>query len=367
MYRILQIAVANDRGGLTGYIVNNYRRIDKNKFQFDFVTYDDRLDFSDEVEKMGAKVFYLPRPSHIRAYYDALKKIHDQTNYTAIHFNLSYANIVPIALAKMAGFKRIIVHSHSTGIDDPSSLIRLIKLTIHHVGKHLIPALAIDYFACSRLAAKWMFPKSIINQGKYEVMYNAIDLDKFRYNQQKRVTTRRELDIAEDTFVIGHVGRFTYQKNHEFLVKVFREIIKQEPNSLLLLVGDGPDRVKIEKMVNAYGLQNKVRFLGQRSDVSNLYQAMDALVLPSHFEGLCIVAIEAQMADLPCICSEALTAETKVTPNYISLSLDLSSVDWAIKVLEQKGKIRTDNTTRLRVAGYDAEAEIVRLEKLYQK
>lgn len=162
MDRILQIAVANDRGGLTGYIVNNYRKINRKEFQFDFITYDDKLDFSDEVEKMGAKIFYLPRPSHVVAYYRALKTIQKQFDYLAVHFNLSYVNIVPILLAKMAGFKRIIVHSHSTGIDDPSTIIRMIKITIHHIGKQLLPLLATDCFACSKLAARWMFPNNII-------------------------------------------------------------------------------------------------------------------------------------------------------------------------------------------------------------
>lgn len=365
MDRILQIAVANDRGGLTGYIVNNYRKINRKEFQFDFITYDDKLDFSDEVEKMGAKIFYLPRPSHVVAYYRALKTIQKQFDYLAVHFNLSYVNIVPILLAKMAGFKRIIVHSHSTGIDDPSTIIRMIKITIHHIGKQLLPLLATDCFACSKLAARWMFPNNIIKNNKYEVLYNSIDLSKFRFEQQKRDKIRKLLGIADDVFVIGHVGRFTYQKNHEFLIDVFQEIKTREPNSILLLVGDGPDREKIEKQVISYGLFDKVKFLGQRSDVADLYQAMDVLVLPSRFEGLCIVAIEAQMAALPNVCSEVLPEETKVSSDYTSLSLTLSAKEWADKVLEKKGINRKDNTEILRLAGYDADEEIKRLENLY--
>lgn len=367
MYRILQVAVANDRGGLTGYIVNNYKKINKNEIQFDFITYDDYLDFSEEIEKMGAKIFYFPRPSHVLSYYTALKKIHEQFDYTAIHFNLSYANIIPIILAKMAGFKRIIVHSHSTGIDTPSAMTRMIKLMIHQVGKMLIPLLATDYFACSKLAARWMFPNSIIKRNKYEILYNAIELSKYRFNRQKRDAIRKKIGIADDVFVVGHVGRFTYQKNHEFLVDVFCEVENQESKSLLLLIGDGPDREKIENQVAYYNLSDKVKFLGQRSDVANLYQAMDVIVLPSRFEGLCIVAIEAQMAALPIICSEELPEETNVSSDYVSLSLKLSAKNWADKILAKKGTIRTDNTKVLRAAGYDMNVEIKRLEKLYKK
>lgn len=366
MQRILQVAVANDKGGLTGYIVNNYRRIDKRKFQFDFVTYDSLLDFSNEVEKMGARIFYFKRPTHVFQYYHQLKKCRQLYPYHIIHFNLSYANIVPIILAKLAGFPRIIVHSHSTGIDDPSTKIRFLKIILHSIGKQLIPYLATDYFACSKLAAAWMFPDKIMKNNQYHVMYNAIDLPKFRFNKEKRVKMRKKLGIADDTFVIGHVGRFTYQKNHEFLIDIFQEIQKQQQNSILLLVGDGPDRAKIEDKVAAYGLQNQVQFLGQCKDVSSVYQAMDVMVLPSHFEGLCIVAIEAQMAGLPCICSEALSEETNVSSDYVALSLDETAQTWANVILQKRNIVRKDQTETLRQAGYDADIEIKRLEKVYE-
>lgn len=366
MHRILQVAIANDRGGLTGYIVNNYRRIDREQFQFDFVTYDDSLDISSELESMGASVFFLPRPSHIWSYYKALKSINRQKNYTAIHYNLSYANIVPIVLAKIAGFKRIIVHSHSTGIDDPATFIRLIKLGIHYIGKNLIPFLSSDYFACSKLAAQWMFPKSIMKNNKYEILYNAIELSKFRFDKEKRELLRKKLTIDDNLFVVGHIGRFTYQKNHEFLLDVFREIEKVQPESVLLLIGDGPNRTEIEERAKAYGIFDKIYFLGQRDDVADLYQAMDVLVLPSRFEGLCIVAIEAQMAGLPCICSNKLSEETCVTHEYASLSLEQSAKKWAEKVLEMRKHTRKDNTDVLRAAGYDANIEIKRIEDLYK-
>ena len=366
--RILQAFVTNDKGGLTGYIAQNYRNLDKNRIQFDFITFDKgKLDFEDEFVEMGARFFHVSRPSHILIFYRIMKKILSNYSYQAIHFNLSYDNFIPIYLAKLAGAKRIIVHAHSTGIDDPSKLIRLIKFLIHYIGKSIIPFLATDYFACSKLAAKWMLPKRIIEHGQYEVLYNAIDLSKFQYDQQQRIKLRKELGIKDDVFVVGHVGRFTYQKNHEFLINIFREIENKESRSLLILVGDGPERMKIEKLVSDYGLSDKVRFLGQRKDVAALYQAMDVMILPSRFEGLCIVAIEAQMAALPIVCSEVLPEETNVSSDYTNLSLKKSAKEWADEALKKKGRIRRDNTELLRKAGYDEAEEIKRLECLYER
>ena len=365
MYNVLQISVANDRSGLTAYILNNYRKIDKSKVQFGFVTYDGAWDFTEEVGKTGGKVFDLPHPFHPRAYYKGLKKIREEAGYDAIHLNLSYANIVPVLLAKLVGFQRIIVHSHSSSIDSPSRTVRTLKKIFHYTGRELIPFLATDYYACSHLAARWMFPGSIMKKKKYEVLYNAIDLSKFRFSEEKRKAMRESLGIEEDTFVVGHVGRFSYQKNHEFLIQVFQEITKREPKAILLLVGDGPDREKIESQVKANGLEEKVKFLGRRSDVAELYQAMDALVMPSRFEGLCIVAIEAQMAALPNFCSEALSDETFVSSDSHKLSLSKSPAAWADEVLQAKGAKRGDRTEILRRAGYDAEIEIKRVEKLY--
>ena len=363
--RILQATVNDTGGGLTGYICQNYRRINKAKVQFDFLTYKDKLSFQMELEAMGAKFYQVPSPTHFWAYFRYLKRIKEERGYDAIHFNISYANFVPLLAAKLADYPRIIVHSHSTGIDTPSPLKRIIKMGIHSLGKRFIPFLATDYCACSILAARWMFPDSILRKKKYEVLYNAIDLSRFRFDSERRSAIRDSLGIGADAFVVGHVGRFTYQKNHEFLIQVFQEIVKQEPKSVLLLIGDGPERKKIESQVKASGLQEQVKFLGRRSDVADLYQGMDAIILPSRFEGLCIVAIEAQMAALQTVCSGGLPDETFVSSGSVKLSLLQSAKAWADEVLKRKGAPRKDNTEVLRRAGYDAEMEIKRVEKLY--
>ncbi|MGN0949382.1 MAG: glycosyltransferase family 1 protein [Mitsuokella sp.] len=363
--RVLQATVANDKGGLTGYILNNYRRIDKSKFQFDFITYDDHLDFQDEVTSLGGKIYKFPHPTKFYQYYKKLKDIRDENGYKIIHFHMSYANIVPIVAAKLAGFPRIIIHSHSTGLDTPSYLVRQVKICLHKLGKHLLPLLATDYLACSELAAQWMYPHGLLKKKKHRVMYNAIDLARFRFDSTVRQQTRSKLGIPDDCYVVGHVGRFTYQKNHEFLIDVFDQVCRLNPKSLLLLIGDGPDRPQIEEKVKTLNLSDKVKFLGQQADISSFYQAMDVMVLPSRFEGLCIVAIEAQMAGLPCVCSEALPQETKVSCDFTYKPLSDSAESWAECVLEKKGVVRKDQTEALRRAGYDSYAEIKRIERLY--
>lgn len=364
--RVLQATIANDKGGLTGYIINNYRRIDRDKFQFDFLTYDEHLDFQKEIERLGARVYCFPHPTNFFQYYQQLKRIRKDNSYEIIHFHMSYANVIPLIAAKLAGFSRIIMHSHSTGLDTPSATVRMIKLLLHKLGRHAIPFLATDYLACSELAAGWMYPDCIMKKNRYQVMHNAVDLEKFRFNKDVRESTRRELGIPGNCYVVGHVGRFTYQKNHEFLIDVFTALCRHTSDAMLLLIGDGPDRLAIEEKVKRYGLTDKVKFLGQRSDISALYQAMDVMVLPSRFEGLCIVAIEAQVAGLPCVCSEVLSRETKISRDFTYKPLSDSAENWAECVLAQSGKKRTDTTSVMRKAGYDSVLEIKNIERLYQ-
>lgn len=364
--RVLQATIANDKGGLTGYIVNNYRRINRDEFQFDFLTYDEHLDFQNEIESLGARVYRFPHPTSFFQYYQQLKKLRKDNSYEIIHFHMSYANIIPLIAAKLAGFSRIIMHSHSTGLDTPSVTVRMIKLLLHKLGRYMIPFFATDYLACSELAARWMYPDCIMKKKKYHIMHNAVDLEKFKFNKDIRESIRKKLGISDSCYVIGHVGRFTYQKNHEFLIDVFAALCRRTSDTILLLIGDGPDRLDIKEKVKRYGLTNKVKFLGQRSDISALYQAMDVMVLPSRFEGLCIVAIEAQVAGLPCVCSEVLPQETKVSCDFIYKSLSDTADSWAKCVLAQSGKKRIDATSMMRDAGYDSILEIKKIEQLYQ-
>lgn len=363
--RILQATVANDRGGLTGYILSNYRNIDRTRFQFDFLTYDDVLDFRAEVEAMGARFFQLPRASHFFAYLAELRALQRENHYDAIHLHLSYANPLVLLAAKLAGFPRILVHSHSTWLDDRRPLARMAKSLLHRIGRRMIPQVATDMLACSGWAAEWMYPPAILRAGRAITLHNAIHLERFSYREEVRNQLRNELGISKNQFCVGHVGRFTYQKNHEFLIRIFAAVHARQQNAVLLLVGDGPERPAVEQQVHVAGLDGCVRFLGQRDDIASLYSAMDVIALPSRFEGLCIVAIEAQMSGLPCICSDALPLEAGVLETFQQLPLMAPVEAWADAVCAVRGIERRSRTAELRQAGYDDAEEIHRMEEIY--
>lgn len=371
--RVLQATVSNDKGGLTGYICQNYRYINKEEVQFDFLTYEKKLDFQIEFENLGAKFFIMPKPSHFFSYYKSLKNLNEKNNYKLIHYNLSYANFVPIIAAKLAGFSRIIIHSHSTAIDDKRPFVRGIKKIIHWMGKKIIANVATDYLACSALAAEWMFTESIMKNKKYHVVKNAINLDLYKFNPGIREKIRSNLGIKEDTFCIGHIGRFSYSKNHIFLIDIFFQIHKKKPNSCLILIGGKMNGEKFfkEMMEKAEKLKisKYIKYLGVRNDVPDLLQAMDCLVLPSRFEGLGIVGIEAQSAGTPCIVSTKVPNELAVTNKIHFLSLKESSEIWAdtiLSVLAQE-KSRTDQIELLHQNGYDILDSIKEIEALYIK
>lgn len=365
--RILQAFVANDKGGLTGYICQNYRFIDKNKVQFDFLTFEDRkLDFEDEFISMGARFYHISRPSHPISYAKSLKGILNQTEYAAVHFNMSYANFIPIIIARWIGAKRIIMHSHSTAIDDRRDIIRFAKMIIHKLGRHLMNYMADEYLACSSLAARWMYPVSILQSKRYCMARNAIDVSKYNYNPHVRDDVRHKLKISDDTFVIGHVGRFTYQKNHEFLIDVFKEVHQKVKDSVLLLIGEGPDEDFIKQKVKELKLNDNVIFLGRRNDVPKLFQAMDCFALPSRFEGLPIVGIEAQAAGLPCVFSSDITTEASVSNEVVFISLDDMS-HWISNILATStGQRKACEKSCLDTAGYNIQSEIKKIENLYK-
>lgn len=341
--RVLQGVVANDKGGLTGYICQNYRYINRDKVQFDFLTYDDKLDFEAEFRAMGARFFRVPRPSHSLAYWRAMRELCRTAQDDILHLNMSYANVVQIALARLAGFRHIIVHSHSTNFDEPHALVRGLKYVVHYLGRLSLPYLADTYLACSHLAARWMYPDAIVRPQHYTVANNAIDIERFAYDPAVRERKRRELGIRQAERVIGHVGRFTYQKNHAFLLDVFAAVVQEQPQVRLLLIGDGPQRQAMEAKAARLGIRDKVLFLGQREDVNELYQAMDCFVIPSRFEGLCIAAVEAQTSGIQCICSNALFEETNLSSNYQTLSLHDPIERWKEAVITAMQEPHHDN------------------------
>lgn len=235
--------------------------------------------------------------------------------YKIIHINTDTAYIAAayIYAAKKAGIRSIYVHSHCTQVDDTNEMKRRIKTALHLSCRPYVCRNTDMFLACSQLAGEWMFRKKNVCSGRYKTIYNGVEVEPYLYDEKVRSQYRKELGISDNCYVLVNIGRFSYQKNHEFLIRVFKEYHGQYPNSLLFLVGDGELRKSIENLVSEYGLNNSVRFLGIRNDVPKLLSAMDCMVMPSRFEGLPVTMVEAQMASLPCVVSGNITREAKFT------------------------------------------------------
>lgn len=269
-------------GGVESVVMNYYKNIDRNRIQFHFLCDEDSTDIPyEEIEKLGGKVIVIPPYQKLFKYQKELYRIFKENNYKIIHSHINALSVFPLKIAKKAGVPIRIAHSHSTS-NKKEWKKNILKMILRPFSK----LYANNYFACTEYAGKWLFGKKVVERKELNVINNAIDLKKFEFNENTREDLRKELGIKEDVLVIGHVGRFMKQKNHEFLIDVFEKAIKQDDNIYLILVGQGPFEDKIKEMAKEKGIEDKILFLGQRNDVNKLYQAMDIFVLPSLYEGL---------------------------------------------------------------------------------
>lgn len=356
--RVLHVVTYMGRGGLETMLMNYYRFIDRDKIQFDFLTHRDfRADYDDEIISLGGNIYHLPRLiPWSRSYKKALKAFFiSHPEYRMIHVHQDCLSGVICEIAEECGISVRIAHSHCT--DQDKNLKYPIKLWY----RRKIPKYATDLLACGQDAGQWMF-----RGAPFCIMNNAIDTESYVCHPQKRAKIREQLDLSNQ-LVIGHIGRFFPQKNHPFLLQVFTELLKTEPNAVLLLVGGGKDMPKIKALAATLGIMNNVRFLGVRSDVADLLQAMDVFVFPSRYEGLGIVVIEAQASGLPCIVSESVPTECDITPNIDHVSLKSPVSVWVQKIMNQKTALRTNMTDQIKDAGYDIKANAFWLEKYYME
>lgn len=325
MKRVLHVINGLNRGGGESFIMNLYRNIDKEKFQFDFLLRNENDNvYEEEVRRLGSKIFFTASfPKHFLKNIIQVKKffkIHNDYDVVHIHAN-SLFYIVPIIYAKKYGIKKIIMHSHNT-----SGANKIVNF-IHYMFRPYVNKSVTKRLACGQEAGEFMFGKKV-----YKVVKNSIDVKKFLYSEDARKDIRQRLDI-EGKYVIGHVGRFVEQKNHDFLIDIFYEISKKNKDAVLLLVGTGPLYEKIQKKVQMLKLEKKVFFIGDRGDVEKIMSACDIFLFPSLFEGLGIVLVEAQASGLRCIYSDVIPSDVKLIPSMESVSLNESAEVWADKVL----------------------------------
>lgn len=357
MIRILQVVTYMGRGGLETMLMNYYRHIDRSKIQFDFLVHRNfEADYDAEILTMGGKIYHISRLiPWSNQYREELKRFFkEHPEYKIVHVHQDCLSSVALKCAEECGVPVRIAHSHSSSQD------RNLKYFIKRHYMKQIPQVATECFACGKKAGDWMF-----GGHPYRILQNAIDLSVYAYVPEKAAAVRKKLQI-EKNIVIGHVGRFDAAKNQEFLLEIFRECVKQEPNARLLLVGDGERKKQIKRKAQIMGLEKQVIFTGVRDDVPDLLQAMDGFVFPSLYEGVPVTMIEAQASGLPCVMSDHVPKECVVTSDLVNvMKLSESPQKWARHIMKQAHKKRKNQQNEIQSAGYDIVIAAKKLENFY--
>lgn len=366
MVRILNIVECMQAAGIESYIMNVYRHIDREKIQFDFwITREEKEFYDDEIEKLGGKKYTTNRMNikntGIRVFLESidLYKFLKKNKYEVIEVHTGTPlRFMYLIAAKMAGVRKRIYHSHSAEVFGPHKGL-LIKKIIFSFIKNFIPVFATDLFACSEAAGKWMYPRKY--QDKVEIIYNGIDTKKFKFNDDIRKEYRNKENVTNE-IILGHVARFNEQKNHTFLIDVFKEVVKENSNYQLWLIGSGELEEQIKEKVKKLNLNKNVKFFGVRNDVNKIMQAIDIFVLPSNYEGLPVVGIEAQFSGVQCFFSDKITKEVEITQNVKFIKLDIK--DWKYNILHPNIQDRNIKVN-IKNSSYDIENTINKLMKIY--
>lgn len=359
MKKILVFGMTENPGGIESVIMNYYRNINRDNIQFDFLCNCQSIAYQEEIENLGGHIYSITARKEnfwkFRKEMSDFMQLHAK-EYEAIWVNVCMlSNIDYLIFAKKYGIPKRIIHCHNSSNDGGE-----IKLLAHNFNKNRLTKYATHFWTCSADAAEWFFDKNIINGQNYRVITNAIDTSKYVRTDAIRNVYREQLNLT-DKIVIGHVGRFHFQKNHEFLIKIFKELSNRNARYQLVLIGQGELEQRIKEIVTKEELEDKVSFLGVRNDVEKLYQCMDAFVMPSQFEGLGLAAIEAQAAGLPCILADTLPVSVKVNDNVCFQSLNQSVKKWADSVENMiKGK-RPEN--KIALSEYNIKNQVKEFEK----
>jgi len=339
---ILVYGMTDNPGGIETYLL--YLMNNMKTLKFDFVTDFHAVAYETEIKESGAKIHYIPAKSkglfkQWLCFINILKK---NPQYHTVYFNILNAGSALTMVIPWLMRKKIVIHSHNASADN---------IWLHRVFRPLLNIMGDKFLACSNLAGEFMFGKAIIKKNKLVTIPNAIDSQKFDYSQETRNMVRKELEI-EDKFVLCHVGRIVAQKNPKGVIDILDECVRVDKSCVLLYVGTGDMDKDIKRYVSEKGLSSYVRFLGVRDDVYNLMQAADCFILPSFYEGLPIVAIEAQAAGLPCFLSSNISPETKITD--LVTFLQLSNVkEWRDCIVSSKNFNRKSVRNLIVEAGYD--------------
>lgn len=359
--RVLMVMTSMDRGGAETFTMNMYRHMDRSLVQFDFLVHRPwEGAYEEEIRSLGGRIYRIRRQNPLDpSYWKDLANFLDGHRYAIVHAQLDCMSSLPLKSARERGVPVRIAHSHNSRQDKD------LKYPLKMICKRDIKHEATDLFACGVDAGKWMF-----GTDDFTVVPNGIEVDSFAFNPNHRRDVRERLGIADNEIVIGHVGRFQPQKNHGFVLRTFHELHESLPESVLLLVGDGPLREEMEREARDLGCGGAVRFLGARADVPDLMQAMDVFFLPSLYEGLPLVLLEAQAAGLTCVISDTIPKDCDLSGSHLCrLSLkEQPPAVWAQALLRfscERGDGRSRGAEIVRAAGFDATEVAKRLQTFY--
>lgn len=366
---VLILITMMDRAGAETMMMNYLRNINRNKIQMDFlVNREGNADYEKEIEALGSRIFHMSPlyPGKFHRYKKEFRHfLKEHPEYQIIHSHLEERSYFALKIAKQMGVLVRIAHAHSV----PKRFG--VKMPVRLYFRHKLKGVYTHRFACSEAPAQWLFGTT---EG-VTFMRNAVDTEEFSFDENIRKSARASLNIDNDTLVVGHVGRFTYEKNHRFLIEIFDYVNKLHPNSRLLLIGGGKPREEIKtkevitKKVRELGLTDKVQLLGIRDDVSAWMSAMDVLVMPSVSEGFPVTLIEAQAAGLRCVVSDVVTNQCNVTEEMQFMSLEQEPEEWANKILSfaQTSMKPVEMCKKVNETGFDIRENAKWLEAFYEK
>jgi len=369
--KILQVTSCFQIGGTEAYIMNNFRNINKDQFQFDFWFFrHEDSPYADEIRSLGGNIYYgeLPSANNIIPFIKSLvKHIKENGPYDAIHAHINIANAWVMFAAFLARIKIRISHSHSTAGKDTKSIIKKIYFKFQ---EYIIKIFATKKIACSKIAGDYLYGENyFMNYG--QVCNNGIDINNFLHVDKYNIEVlKKEFFIPEDNFVIGNITRFDLNKNTQFVVAVFKEILRIKSNSILILGGvDGGQLSSIKEKVHILGMDDKVRFIGVRKDINVCLKLLNAYIFPSLFEGLPIALLEVQAGGLQCYASTEVSKEVDMGLGTVTF-LDMNKGEryWAEYILDHYIEIDLDEAgirDAFDNAGYSIHSSVVNLEKIY--
>ena len=366
MKKVLVFGLTDNKGGVESFLMTYYRRLDRSKIQFDFLCNSSAVAYEDEIKRLGGGVFKICARSVNPILYK--KQLNDffkahAGEYCAVWVNVcSLANVDYLKIAKKYGIKTRIIHSHNAQNMDSS-----LRGILHKINRLSIHKYATHFWACTSLAADFFYKDKIKVSKNFRLVKNAIDLSAFSFNNRARDKIRRELGF-ENCLLIGNVARLHFQKNQSFLLDIFKEISKKRKDARLIIVGGGQDERALKEKTSSLGLDDRVLFLGVRSDVPDIMSALDIFLLPSKFEGLGIVLIEAQASGLLSFASaDVIPNDARVTDLLNFISLYNSAEIWAEKILSECEKLsRRDTHSEITAAGYNIDTQISALQNFFE-